>query len=277
MEGPTEETGRKVDLDGEIIDLDKVPRRESKYPIPERVAEAVKRIPNAPISIRGIFRHPDTFTEQEDEIIAAGLRAHIPLHILCTKVNCERNCLSRHIKATPELAQLAIDARQGFVDQAEYQMDRLVTSGNPAAIMFVLERLGRDRGWSADSHTEDKEDVQRIQFGEIPDEEIKESDSILDGIRKQNGMGVLGSSKVFESDPMRQAMAAEMGEIPEGEMPENGKPTNVDAVTASPPPYDTTDESNPGHEEGTPPGFIEDNFNDADPFAGGEDSPFGGF
>ena len=268
----------------EVIDVNEVPRRGANIPMTETVAEAAKRIPSAPVRLNGIFRHPDDWTEEEDNIIAAGLRAHLPLHVIGAKVNCERHTLSKHIRNHPDLKQLVIDMREDFVDQAEYQLDRMMQSGNPAAVMFVLERLGRERGWGPDAGANNKDEGTHITFGEISESEVKAADSVIDKIRQQNGLG--GESKVFESDPVKMAEQQEqlagMGEIPVSELPpESEQPKPVESVT--PPPYERL-ETDPN--EGVHPTVVdpEDYPEDIgqgmtgdDPFPGGEDSPFGSF
>lgn len=47
-----------------------------------------------------------------------------------------------------EMIPMAIEEqRQRRIDEAEEQMFRMVKDGNFAAVKFVLERLGKDRGW----------------------------------------------------------------------------------------------------------------------------------
>lgn len=266
--------------DPEVIDLNEVPRRGGDIQMTETVAEAAKRIPNAPIRLNGIFRHPSDFTDEEDNIIAAGLRAHLPLHVIGAKVNCERHALSKHIKEHPDLKQLVIDMREDFIDQAEYQLDRMMQSGNPAAVMFVLERLGRERGWGPDAGGNAKDEGTHITFGEINEGEVRAADSVIEKIRQQNGLG--GESKVFESDPKKMAeqqeQVAGMGEIPESEIPP--EPEQPKPVNATPPPYERP-EQEPDPNEGVHPTVFdvenEPIGQDAgdDPFPGGEDSPFG--
>lgn len=256
----------------------------------ETVAEAAKRIPQLPVRKGGVFRHPSTWTEEEDEVIAAGLRANIPLNVIGHKVNCERACLAKHIENTPDLRQLKIDCRESRIDQAEYQADRLVQAGNPSMIMFTLERLGKDRGWGLLDVAQKSEDESRIVFGEIPEEEVGKAEAILAKIAEQARKD---ENKVFESDPLKAEMDAEAiangskpfigtnldadgNVIPDGQV--GGSPSHgnmeipAESVTASPPPYGDEgfgDEPMPNFDGGS---FDDPNF----AFDDGGDSPFGG-
>lgn len=257
----------------------------------ETVAEAAKRIPQLPVRKGGVFRHPSTWTEEEDEVIAAGLRANLPLSVIGHKVNCERVCLAKHIENSPDLRQLKIDCRESRIDQAEYQADRLVQAGNPAMIMFTLERLGKERGWGQQDVAQKSEDESRIVFGEIPDVEVGKADAILAKIAEQSRSD---ETKVFESDPLKAEREAEA--IADGSKPFVG--TNLDAdgnvipdgaagtpdgsgsvevpvdsAKVSPPPY-----GGGGFGDDEPmPDFGGGSFDDPDfAFADGADSPFGG-
>lgn len=256
--------------------------RGEKTPIVGAVAEAARTIPQLPVRKGGVFRHPNDWTEEEDEVIAAGIRANLPLSVIGIKVNCERHSLVKHIENTPELKQLKQDCRESRIDQAEYQADRLVQAGNPSMIMFTLERLGRERGWGQQDVNEKSVDESRIVFGEIPEEEVKKADAVLAKIAEQNK----NENKVFESDPIKAEREAQ--EIDDGareftgtDVDEHGMPISPDTShgvkeipaegTVSPPPYEADD----GGEQ--VPMFNEGNFTD-DPeaaFADGGDSPFG--
>lgn len=253
-------------------------------PIVGPVAEAAKTIPQLPVRKGGIFHHPPNWTEEEDEVIAAGLRANLPLSVIGIKVNCERHALARHIDSDPGLRQLKIDCRESRIDQAEFQADRLVQAGNPSMIMFTLERLGRDRGWGQQETKQNTEEESRIVFGEIPEEDVKKADAVLAKIAERTNAG-----KVFESDPAKAEREAQ--EIDDGarqfegtKLDADGRPAvegetparEAEVVRASVGPAPYADEPGGGYGDGYGDGF-EGGFGDdpGSPFAGGEDSPFG--
>lgn len=250
----------------------------ARGPIVGPVAEAARTIPQLPVRKGGIFHHPPDWTEEEDEVIAAGLRANLPLSVIGIKVNCERHALARHIDSDPGLRQLKLDCRESRIDQAEFQADRLVQAGNPSMIMFTLERLGRDRGWGQQEASQKTDEESRIVFGEIPEEDVKKADEVLAKIAEQSNAG-----KVFESNPAKAEREAQ--EIDDGArqfvgttLDADGNPVAEGASPASEPetvhasvgpaPYDD------GYVDG---GFDGGGFPD-DPdsaFAGGEDLSFG--
>lgn len=256
--------------------------KEEKKPISGAVAEAVRTIPQLPVRKGGVFHHPDDWTEEEDEVIAAGIRANLPLNVIGIKVNCERHALVKHIENTPGLKQLKQDCREARIDQAEFQADRLVQAGNPSMIMFTLERLGRDRGWGQQDVNQKTEEESRIVFGEIPDEDVKKADAVLAKIAEQTQ----SENKVFESDPMkaeREAQAIDDGtqQFTGTQLDANGNPV-VDGTsqdhgvrpiqvegTSGPAPYDDGGEPAPDFNEGA---FTDD---PEAAFADGGDSPFG--
>ena len=170
--------------------------------------EAVKRVPTMAVRKGGIFRHPNDWTEEEDAVIVELMRAKVPLYVIAAKVNCERHTLAKHIEETPELKQLKADMEEARLDSAEYEADRLVTSGNPTMIMFYLDRKGKKRGWSQDESGDSGQDSEsRIVMGKIPDEDIEAARDFVKSITGVNPGEMLSmdDSKVFEDDPMKQA------------------------------------------------------------------------
>ena len=110
------------------------------------------------------------------------------------------------------------DSKEAFVDLAEYQADRLIQAGNPAMVMFALERRGKDRGWSQQDTREVVEDDTRIVIGEIPEEDIAAAEKEIEKIDAKAAKkaekaavktGVEVSGETGAGDPMEQAMSVE--------------------------------------------------------------------
>lgn len=228
-------------------------------------AEAVKRVKRLPVRPNGIFKHPSTWTEEEDNVIIELLRAKVPLHIIALKVNAERNSLSKHIKNTPELAQLAADMREAVIDNAEYMADRLVTAGNPTMIMFMLERLGKSRGWGAvDVENNDGAD-NRIVMGVIPEDDVKGADEFIERVAPDRE-----KNSVFVGDPVKMAQIEEKviaeAEAENAQRESEYSSANADAIEAE------------AVEEGREEVSSGDVLTEAESlFDMDGDSPFGGF
>lgn len=123
----------------------------------------------------GLFNHPSDFTQEEDENIAKGLMAHLPLYVMAAKMNCCKRTLSNHIKETPWLAELLQQRDENILETAEYQAYRLADAGNPSMIMFILERKGKHRGWGVQDEGEGGDEEGGILMGLIPEEEIEDN------------------------------------------------------------------------------------------------------
>lgn len=251
----------------------------------ESALEASRNIPQLPVAPNGIFRHPSTWTDEENEIIARGIKAHLPLQVIGTKVNCERGTLSKHIKNTPELLQLFEDAKEDLVDRGEFEADRLMRAGNPAMVMFVLERMGRKRGWGQQEYVAPKNEDDVIQFTAIPDSEIDRAKAIMEEkgavADDQIAIGEIDpkdmpqegeKSEVFVSDPIKQAQMQEAAAQEETEHPQ---PMEIRGATVSPAPYEDEQLTN-GGAPWPDDGGGDFNGGDADdPFPEAEFSPFG--
>ena len=160
-----------------------------------------------------IFRHSKEFTEAEDVVIVNGLLAHLPLYIIADKLHCARHILSNHIKESKLLQKVWEDREESLLDHVEFQAKRLVDSGNPAMIMFWLERKGKSRGWANDNAQEVPDDDSRIVIGEIPDNivldaerEIAEAKAAADGKLSSLEVAQRLSSKGEVPNPMKLAI-----------------------------------------------------------------------
>ena len=233
-----------------------------------RVATAVQglreRMPN--IRPNGVFRHPPDWTQEELDFIADCLKQNVPLYTIANMVHCERSCLSRLIKKTPELAELKENQHENILDEAEYQADRLAKSGNASIVMFILQTLGKKRGWSTtDMESGNKDDDSRIVMGVIPDADVKKANEDIQKIReetekKMNPGGVM-------TDPMAMAAIEETVKTEVAEQIKASTPKAIDVgdVKVSEPPYS----------EGYGDGGYSGNYEiDSDPWAAGADSMF---
>ena len=240
----------------------------------EHLVAAAQTIPTLPYRKGGIFEHPNDWTDEENEVIAAGLRAMLPLWAIGEKVHCERHALAKHIEDHPALRQLRIDCRESFIDAAEYQAYRLIQAGNPTMTMFALERQGKKRGWGQQDEAQGQKEESRIVMGLIPEDEVKGAEETIAGLRAD---GTIPESEVdaelaAATDPMAAAIAAQaaadsvLGQVEQAETSQT--PPEVEATHVSQPPY---------AEEGdvVPQTFDDGGYDDPEmAFAGGEDSPF---
>ena len=223
------------------------------------IAAAIARTPRLPVRKNGIFRHPNDWTEEEDAVIIELLRAKVPLYIIAQKVNCERHALVKHINSMPDIMALREDMDEAKLDDAEYQMGRLITQGNPTMIMWFLDQKGGKRGYGLKAQTEGGEGggEQRIVMGSIPAEAVEEADKYVESVKGEE-------SKVAELDPqtlakIQEDAAANEERIAEAETPQEGG----EAEHGDVPPFMID-------------GDIPSGFEDAEhEFADGEFSPFG--
>lgn len=171
------------------------------------VAAAASRMRQLPIRPSGLFHHPADWTDEEISVIVDCLKDNIPVYRIAKYVNCERHALARFIDKNPELRRLMEEQRDNLYDEAIFQADRLAKQGNASIIMFILERLGKSKGWAQQEmpNEPDKED-KKIIMGLIPADEISKAQEECKKITGEE-------NKVFESDPVKlaamQAKAAE--------------------------------------------------------------------
>lgn len=64
------------------------------------------------------------------------------------RVGCSRGTLENAIIRWPQLEQLIEDERHSLVDFAESKLLEQIQNNDMRAILFTLETLGKDRGWS---------------------------------------------------------------------------------------------------------------------------------
>lgn len=234
---------------------------------PQRMLEVANSIPSAKIAINGIFKHPPDFTEEEWDIIIKGLKSHLPLYAIAMRVHCERHFLSRKIQEMKEVAQVAIDAREGMVDVAETQLMKLAQQGSIAASIYILDHLGKDRGWGDQSERKETgEDVQ-IVFGEIPESQLEAADKQIEEAQKKTTPTLAKELADVEvpKAPSTQDLAFAEDMMKKIEAASTPKPVEVTPSSVSKPAYENNRMSEDRYD------FLENAFDN-----GGE-SPFDSF
>lgn len=149
------------------------------------MAIAAEQIPNAELALNGLFRHPPEFTVEEWRVIALGLQANLPLYAIAQKVHCSRHFLSKKIQENQGMVQMLLDARETLIDIAETQLQKAAQSGSVSASIYILDHLGKGRGWGEQTDTKDKTDDIQIVFGDISDKDLKEAKSIIETANKK--------------------------------------------------------------------------------------------
>ena len=235
----------------------------------DKMVAAAKSIPQAKVASNGIFKHPSEFTQEEWDIIVAGLRAHLPLYAIAMKVNCERHFLAKKIQENKDIAQLVMDAKEGIIDETEFQLYKAARSGSMSAIIYLLDHLGQGRGYGEQVENKQQgEDVQ-ITFGEISQADLEEAKQKIEEANKKVTPTLAGELAAMEvpkqATAQELAMAEDMIKAIEKNATER-KPIDITPPTASPPPYEAQRTA------------VEDKYDFLEnAFAEGGESPFGGF
>ena len=63
-------------------------------------------------------------------------------------LNIARSTFYRYLDSWPEIREIWEDKRQGSIDELESTAFTLAKEGNASLLMFLLSRLGRNRGYS---------------------------------------------------------------------------------------------------------------------------------
>ena len=232
----------------------------------DKYLEKAKNIPVAKVALNGIFRHPPEFTEEEWDIIIAGLKAHLPLSAIAMRVHCERHFLAKKIQENEEVAQLVIDAREGIIDETEHQLYKVAKTGSIAAIIYLLDHLGKQRGYGDQGAAQIGMDDVNISFGEISQKDIEDGQKQIEEANKITTPTLAAELLAHEIpqpsiahglavvEEMAKAVDKATQPPPPAEMP----PENV-----SPPPYSSSSQVNYD--------FLDNAFSE------GADSPFANF
>jgi len=67
---------------------------------------------------------------------------------IAQRVGCTRQTVENALERWPDLKLMIDDERSSIIDLAETKLMQQVTGGELRAILFTLETLGKDRGWT---------------------------------------------------------------------------------------------------------------------------------
>ena len=246
------------------------------------IAGAVRAMRERMPAVRpnGIFQHPDDWTQEELDFIVDCLKQHIPIYTIANMVHCERHALGRLINRTPYMKELIENRYEDFIEELEYQFDKLIKAGNVAMVIHGLNTIGKRRGniWTEGAVQEGGggDSESRIVMGLIPQEEVDKAEGannkIKEEFEKTNGANT-------SINPMQMAITQEMVKEEVSKQVEAMKPEAIeaDAVDVSSPPYQSGESVTDVaiHQDyesygNTGAGYPQQ----ADPWASGADSPF---
>jgi len=113
------------------------------------------------------------------QVIDAILKSEGNLSQAARLLNCERRTVHSYVERFPTVKEAYDDAREGFIDLAESQLNRAVRNGSIPAIIFVLKTIGRHRGYGDHQTVEHKVKIEwdwKIprQEGEVIEAEVTE-------------------------------------------------------------------------------------------------------
>lgn len=109
----------------------------NKYPALKDTFEGAR---GAPVDERAQFTK-EAFTKAIEG--SRGIKTEIARRMGCTRQTVD-NALARW----PELREMLKDERESIVDLAESKLLNAVANDDMRAILFTLETLGKERGWS---------------------------------------------------------------------------------------------------------------------------------
>ena len=67
---------------------------------------------------------------------------------IAEKLGCTRQTVDNLLLRFPELVPMLEQERESLVDKAENKLNDLLDANEPRAVFFVLETLGKNRGWA---------------------------------------------------------------------------------------------------------------------------------
>lgn len=70
------------------------------------------------------------------------------ISVIARRLGCSRQTVYNYMERYPEFKELIDDEREEIIDLAEFKLLKHVNAGELRAILFVLESLGKNRGWS---------------------------------------------------------------------------------------------------------------------------------
>lgn len=93
---------------------------------------------------------------------------------IVARVGCSKQTLENAIQRWPELGVMIDDERASIVDLAESKLLQQVNNNEIRAILFTLETLGKDRGWSKRTEVTGKDGAALL---DIPADLVKQIQS----------------------------------------------------------------------------------------------------
>lgn len=123
---------------------------------------------NAPtIASKRSYRH---LGKKDEPHILKGLKAFKPLYIIANELGVDRHTLYHYLRDNMDISYK--NMRESMIDVAESKLLKNVVDGNQNAIEFLLDRLGKNRGYGI-KEIADRNDVPIINIGKI---EMKQDD-----------------------------------------------------------------------------------------------------
>ena len=123
---------------------------------------------NAPtIASKRSYKH---LGKKDEPHILKGLKAFKPLYIIANELGVDRHTLYKYLRDNMDISYK--NMRESMLDVAESKLLKNVIDGNQNAIEFMLDRLGKNRGYGIKEIT-DRNDVPIINIGKI---EVKNQD-----------------------------------------------------------------------------------------------------
>lgn len=243
------------------------------------VKELVKKTPE----VR--FRHPPKFTDDEDRIIAAGIKSGTQLYRIAMSLRCDRGTLSKHIKDTPVLAALIIEAQETEKDKIRESIMDLVAARHPMVTMWLAKTL-MPESYGENRQTEDDDDTRWI-IGPIPDEAVKQANEYVAAVEKvipEAGLSGILEAKMASDEAGIDSFAAQ--DAIEAEVREETAPNSDQQAVPAEVPVNksgdivTKDEKGPlvivGDGAGASPGDSNQSYDESDSYGGYDDYGSGG-
>jgi len=84
-------------------------------------------------------------SERDEPFIRSELLKFTPLFIIAQKIGCNRNVLSKYIRAN--MPEVFSEMKESMKDLAESKLLENIKGGNENAIEYFLDRQARDRGY----------------------------------------------------------------------------------------------------------------------------------
>jgi len=101
---------------------------------------------------------------KDEAQILRGLKAFKPLYIIANELGVDRHTLYNYLRNNMDESYKNV--RESMLDVAESKLLKNVVDGNQNAIEFMLDRLGKNRGYGIKEIT-DRNDVPIINIGKI--------------------------------------------------------------------------------------------------------------